>query len=154
MTTAPQAYGVLRTLIEANKPAAVTQLCWQNEDAALPNKPATFVYTEFRAVQASVIEIGGGRGANRHRNGAELDLFVFVPRGEGMTNAGGTGCLDLAETFAALLRPYNANGVLVEAVTVYPGGQGSALKPPGFRSEIDNYFFASVGASLRFDLRG
>lgn len=162
MTTAAAAYGVIRALLEANKPSALTALRWQNEfedsngNLILPDEPAAFAYTEFLASPSSVIEIGGGRGANRHRNSAHVDVYVFVPRGTGMvvTNAQSVGCLDIAEQIAALFRPLRSGGVSVDDVTVYPGGNGSDLKPPGLASEVGNYFWAAVGVSLHFDLTG
>lgn len=159
-TNAPAAYAVIRNLIEQNKPAAVTALRWQdqrkdsNGRMALPSDPATFAYTEFLTGKSGVIENGGGRGANRHRNPGTVDILVFSPKGGGLTNVSQTGCLDIAEQFAALFRPFNQSGVKVDSATAYPGGDGAALKPKGFDSAVGDYFWAAVEVDLYFDLIG
>lgn len=155
-----EAFGVLRALLEANQPAAVTAYRWQNEDedsngdVALPDTPAPFVYCEFLADPSSVIEIGGGRGANRHRCPANLELYVFVPRGTGLHQTDGSGCLDIADEIAALLRSFAESGVTVDSATAAPGGAGALLKPQGLSSDVTNYFWAIVTAELYFDLIG
>jgi hypothetical protein len=150
MTTASTAFAVIKSRIEANKPTGISVLRWQNEDGdALPDVPAAFLYTEFLADPAALISFGGGRGNNRYRNPARITAYVFVPRGEGLTSA-----LDLAEQVAALFRSYRDSDISCLDATVYPGGDGANLKPPGLSSEVDNYFWASVEVSLFFDLIG
>ena len=158
---AGEAYDALRALLEGGAPAAVTAFRWQNEDEdsegelTLPDEPAPFVYAEFSGIRSGGwIENGHGRGGNRHRHPAILDLYVFTPRGEGLRQADGSGCLDIADDLAALLRPYNQGGVTVERVTVGPGGAGAELAPPGLRSEVGRYFWAFVSVDLYFDLIG
>lgn len=152
MTTSSQAYAVLRGIIEAGM---TIPLRWQNEDAdsdgnvALPDTPEPFVYTEFLTEPAEIAGFGGGRGANLYRNPARLDLYVFVPRGAGLTLA-----LDYAEQAAALLRSYRDSNVSCFGTSVYPGGDGAMLQPPGLASEVNAYFYATVEVSLHFDQMG
>jgi hypothetical protein len=158
--TAGEAFGVLRALIEANTPAAVTARRWQNERldsngvAALPDIAATFIYSEFLADRSSAIEKSGGRGSIRYRNPAMLEIFVLVPKGTGLVNNGGTGALQLAEVLAAVFRGYSLAGLSVKSATAYPGGDGAALKPKGIDSGVDRYFWAAVEIELYFDLIG
>lgn len=152
MTTATEAYAVLRGILEGG---IDLPLRWQNENmdsegnAALPDMPAAFLYTEFLADRAELVAFGGGRGQNLYRNPARLDIYVFVPRGQGLAVA-----LQYAETAAALFRSYRDNDVSCFAATVYPGGDGADLVPPGLRSEVNNYFYATVEIELFFDLIG
>ncbi len=150
MTTASAAYAVIRSLIEANKPASVTALRWQNEDGdPLPDLPAPFLYTEFVTEPSSLVSFGGGKGANRYRNPARIECFAFVPRGEGLQVA-----TDLAEQIATLFRSYRDADISCFDATVYPGGDGANLKPPGLSSEVNNYFWAAAEVSLFFDQIG
>lgn len=160
MTTPSEVYAALKSLIEANKPSAVTAMRWQDMDAdstglvPLPDVPATFIYTEFLTEKSDPIEIGGGRGANRHRCPAHVDIYVFVPRGTGLRKGDGSGSLEIADALAGILRPYAQNGITVDSATSYPGGDGSLLMPKGLSSEVGNYFWSAVGADLHFDLIG
>lgn len=150
MTTASAAYAVIRSRFEANKPAGLTALRWQNEDGeALPNQPAAFAYTEFLTDQASIASYGGGRGNNRYRNPARIVVYVFVLRGEGLAVA-----TDLAEQVAAIFRSYRDDDISCFEASVLPGGDGADLKPPGLSSEVDNYFWAGVEIVLFFDQIG
>ena len=152
MTTASTAYGVLRGILEAG---VSLPLRWQNEDAdsqgnaALPDTPAPFLYTEFLTDPAELVSFGGGRGANRYRNPARLDVYVFVPRGWGLAAA-----TDYAETAAALFRSFRDTNVSCFGASVHPGGDGASLKPPGLSSEVANYFYAVTEVDLFFDLVG
>lgn len=152
MTTATQAYQALRGVLEAGMSLP---LRWQNEDAdsngavALSDTPAAFIYTEFNTDQAELVGFGGGRFSNLYRNPARLDIYIFVPRGQGLTVA-----LDYAETAAALLRSYRDSSVSCFGASVYPGGDGAALQPPGLASEVNNYYYSVAEVSLFFDLVG
>lgn len=153
MTTASQAFAAVKARIEAG--ALGVPLRWQNEEkdsdgnAELADTPEAFIYSEFIGDRASVIEIGGGRGSNRHRNPAHLDIYVFVPRGGGLAAA-----TDIAEQIAALFRPLHSGGVNVDRVSVSPGGDGADLKPKGMPSLVDNYYYATVQVELYYDLVG
>lgn len=156
MTTATEAFDAIRAVMEANVPAnpkaggPAIAYRWQGETSPpLPDTPSPFIYTVFAALRSDTIEIGGGRGANRHRNPAEADVFIFVPNGWGQKY--GT---DLAEHFASLFRSYRANGVTVDSATVYPGGPGSEIAVPGLDNEAGNYFWAGCGVRFHFDLTG
>lgn len=150
MTTAAEAYQVIRARLEANVPAGLTSLRWQNEDGGpLPDTPAPFAYIEFLTDPARIASFGGGRGQNRYRNPARADIFVFVPRGEGLTQA-----LAVAEQIAALFRSYRDADISVADATVFPGGDGADIKPPGLESEVGNYFYAAIEISLTFDQIG
>jgi hypothetical protein len=160
MTTATQAYASIRSLIEANKPAAVTAMRWQDEaqdsngNTSLPDTAATFIYTEFLADKSFVVERGGGVGNLRNRCPAHLEIFVLTPKGQGLVVADGSGSLNIAEAIAAFIRPYRLNGVTVESATAYPGGDGADLKPKGLDSAVDNYSWSAVEVDLYFDLIG
>jgi hypothetical protein len=154
MTTATQAYSLLRARLEANAPTysgALIPLRWQNEDGGpLPDTPAPFIYCEFIAERAGPpVSFGAGRGANTYRNPAVFDAFVFVPKGWGLTPA-----TDIAESVAALFRSYRDGDVSCFDASVMPGGDGASLKPPGLSSEVGNYFWAAVEVSLHFDQIG
>lgn len=155
MTTVTEACAVIRAVMEANIPAnpdggAPIPYRWRGEPAPpLPDTPSPFVYTIFAAGRSSTIEIGGGRGSNRHRNPGEVDIFVFIPSDWGEKY--GT---DIAEHFAALFRSYRDNGVTVEDATVYPGGPGSDIAVPGMDNEASNYIWCGCGVSFYFDLTG
>ena len=50
-----------------------------------------------------------------------------------------------------LFRSYRDSNISCFAATLNPLGSGSALKPPGLTSEVDNYYCTSVEISLFFD---
>lgn len=155
-----QAYSAVRALLEGNVPTGVTALRWQDQDAdsngvvPLPDVAATFLYSEFTIEKSGVIEIGRGRGANRHRVPAQLVIFVLSPRGNGLVNAG-VGCLEIATTLAAFFRSTAALGAIkVDSATAYAGGDGAALKPKGLDSAVAAYFWAACEVEFYFDLIG
>ncbi len=155
MTTSSDAHSFIRARMESNVPTCPPdgvplKLRWRGEDGGpLPDNPSAFAFTIFDAAMSSVIETGGGRGRNRHRNPASAEVFIFVPNGWGLKPA-----TDLAETIAALFRSVNESGVFVDSATVYPGGPGSELSIPGLPSEVENYMWSAVGIEYRFDLSG
>jgi hypothetical protein len=80
MTDVAAAYDALRSRAESGNFGM--PIVWREEDnQALPDTPAPFVYFEIDAERGRVVELGGGRGNNRYRNGGELVGYVFVPRG-------------------------------------------------------------------------
>ena len=138
MTTATAAFNIIKARLEANIPndslGNAVGLRWQNEDGdRLPDTPAPFIYTEFLADPAQLVSFGGGRTANRYRHPARIDFYIFVPRGWGLAEA-----TTIAETVAALFRSFRDTDISCFEATVYPGGSGSDLKPPGLDSEVDN----------------
>jgi hypothetical protein len=153
MTTTSQAYKILRGRLEAAN--SLPPLRWQGEDedslgnAALPDIPAPFLYTEFITEPGDLVSFGGGRYRNRYRHPARLDIYVFVPRGWGLVPA-----TDYAETAASLFRSYRDDDVSCSTANVYPGGDGAMLKPIGMPSEVTNYFWATTEIELFFDLIG
>jgi hypothetical protein len=152
-TTASQATAALRALFEANTPSGLT-LRWPNEDhASLPDTPAAFAHTEFWIDRASprhgVTAFGGGRGRNLYRNTAQMIVFIFVPRGQGLAAA-----TDLAESVAQIFRSHRDSTVSCFGATVIPGASGAAIKPPGLDSEVENYFYAVCEVNFSFDLIG
>lgn len=159
MTTVTQARGAARALIESGGIVAANgtavPLRWQNEkedstgQIALPDTPKPFVYTEFLVSRSAVIERGAGLGHVRHRHPAQVVAYVFVPKDEGLDEAEA-----IAEQIAVLFRPYRANGITVEDVTVEPGGDGASITPPGLQAPVGNYFWAACEVSLYFDLIG
>lgn len=142
-TTYPAAWAALRT-------RAATEIAvpvfWQFEDNRLPDVPETFAYVEMITERAGFIEIGGGRGANRHRHEAELNLYVFVPIGRGMQAA-----LDAAEPVASVFRSFRQSGVSCDGAEIHPVGQGAELVPPGLSSAAGNYCCVVVSVPVHFD---
>jgi hypothetical protein len=158
VTTATQAFGVVKARIESNRPSlngVLVLLRWQNQDEdtdgnrSLPDVPAPFAYTEFVTDPARLAGFGGGRGRNLYRNPARIDCYVFVPRGWGLEIA-----TDIAEQFATLFRSYRDGDISCFDASVYPGGNGSDIKPPGVQSDVDNYYWAICEISLHFDQVG
>lgn len=121
-------------------------LLWQDEGNVLPDTPAPFVYFELVTESGGFIEIGGGRGANRHRHNAELHAYVMVPRGNGLTYG-----LTRAEPVAAAFRSYRGAGISCSGGTVHPVGEGESLTPPGLSSAAGNYACVMVAIPLYFD---
>jgi len=150
MTTASTAHALIKARIEANKPASVVSLRWQNEDGdPLPSEPAPFLYTELDPDKQFLAGFGGGLGSNLWRNPARIACFVFVPRGWGLQTA-----TDLAETIAALFRGYRTTDLQCFDASVYTLGTGSGIRPPGVDSEADNYFAACAEIALFYDQIG
>jgi hypothetical protein len=118
-------------------------------NAALPDTPSPFVYWEFITDRASLVGFGGGRGANLYRNPARLDAYVFVPTDEGLDEAEA-----IAEQIAALFRSYRDSNISCFDATVFPGGDGSSIKPSGLNSPVGNYFYTVAEISLYFDQIG
>lgn len=159
MTTASAARQAVRTRLEGGSivdgASAAVPLRWQNEEADsagnvnLPDQPAPFVYCEFLTERADLVSFGGGAGSNRYRNPARLDAYVFVPKGEGLDEAE-----LIAEQIATLFRSHRDATISCFDATVYPGGDGAELKPPGLQSEVGNYFWACCEVRLFFDQIG
>lgn len=154
MTTATGAYAVIRARLEASVPVDSggnpLVLRWQAEPGEpLPDEPAPFIYTEFLADPSSLASFGGGRAQNRYRNPATVDFYVFIPNDWGLQEV-----TNIAEQVATLFRSYRDNDISCFDATVYPGGSGASIKPPGMDSEVGNYFYATVQVSLFFDLIG
>jgi hypothetical protein len=150
MTTASTAHALIKARIEANKPASVVSLRWQNEDGdALPAEPAPFLYTELNTERQFIAGYGGGLFLNLWRTSARIECFAFVPRGWGMSPA-----TDLAETIAALFRSYQPDEFKCFGATVSPLGTGSGINPPGVDSEADNYYCAVAEIALHYDQIG
>ena len=140
--------------MEANTPngpdGVPLVLRWRGEDGGpLPDTPSAFAFTIFDATVSSVIEIGGGRGRNRHRQPSSAEVYIFVPNGWGLKPA-----TDFAEAIAALFRSINQSGVTVESATVYPGGPGTELSVPGLPSDVENYIWSAVAIEFHYDLIG
>jgi hypothetical protein len=143
------AYQLLRARLESGKPDALAFLRFQNEDEPeIPDTPAPFAYAEFNNLGADMVGFGGGLGQNRYRSRARLDVYVFVPRGEGIGRA-----LTLAEAIAALYRSYREDELLVVAASTIPGGDG-ADSPVNLDSPAGNYFWALAEIELVFDQTG
>ncbi|MPZ41308.1 MAG: hypothetical protein GEU95_25330 [Rhizobiales bacterium] len=154
MTTAHEARTVVRIRLEGNAPLDAqgqpVPLRWQNEDGEpLPDDPAPFVYTEVLTGRAALAGFGGGRGNNLYRNPLLVDVYVFVPKGEGLDQAE-----QIAEQIAVLFRSYRDDVVSLFDATVYPGGDGADLKPPGLTSEVGNYAYCAVEVTGHFDQIG
>lgn len=125
-------------------------LRWPNEDGGpLPDDPAAFVYTEFNTERAALAGFGGGSGANLYRNAARVEAYVFVPKGVGLEQAE-----QIAEQIAALFRSYRDQHISCFDATVYPGGDGAMLTPPGLNTVVGSYFWSAVEVSLHFDQIG
>jgi hypothetical protein len=152
MTTASAAIAALRTRLEAaniGKP-----LRWQNEDGVpLPDVPAPFVHGEFHFDQAFLQGFGAGRGGNLWRNQGVLELFAFVPRGQGLKVS-----TDLAETIAAIYRGHIDNDVSCFAVSVRPGTYSTKVDASAMlgtqQNVADNYFWTCVQVQFFYDQVG
>jgi hypothetical protein len=155
VATASGAYAILKARFEANKPAGLTALRWQNQNEdstgaiALPDTPAAFAYVEFETDPQQLAGYGGGRGANLYRNPARLQILVFVPKGQGLVVA-----TDLAEACATIFRSYRDSSLSCFEASVFPGGDGAEMMPPGLSSAAGNYYWAGVEVGLFFDQVG
>lgn len=157
MTTASEAHAVLRALLEAAVPVdgtsfggAPIKLRWFGDnDGALPPGDIPFAFTIFDAGRSAVIERGGGSGHLRHRNPGTMDSFVFTEIRTGLKRA-----TDIAEQIAGIYRSVNQGGVVVESVTVYPGGPGSQLQVPGLSAEVGSYMWSGCSVEFYHDLIG
>lgn len=152
MTTAVEAYDAIRDRIDASDSGIALPLRWQGEDGGLlPDTPAAFGYGVFEnfGSKPGPTAFGGGLNNNLYRNGGYLNVYVFVPNGQGIRKA-----MQEAETVAARLRSYRATHILVRAADVIPLGDGASIAPPGLQSEVNNYQCALVEAEFGFDQIG
>lgn len=138
------AYAAIRTRAVAQ--ITTLPIYWPDEDNQLPDTPAPFVFFELTLEGSRVIEIGGGRGSNRHRNSGEINAYVFAPRGAGLTYL-----LSIAEPVAAAFRGYRASGITINTASVHPLGEGEALVPPGLESAAGAYGCVVVNMPIYFD---
>lgn len=97
MPTLPTAVASMKARIAANFSAAAVR--YHNEDTALPDDPAPFIFVEFIAERPFLAGFGGGVGANLQRTGGRIEAHVLVPVGSGIEDG-----LSYAETFAAVFR--------------------------------------------------
>jgi hypothetical protein len=110
VATASGAYAILKARFEANKPAGLTALRWQNQNEdstgaiALPDTPAAFAYVEFETDPQQLAGYGGGRGANLYRNPARLQILVFVPKRAGAGGRAPTSPSSLRDDLPQLSR--------------------------------------------------
>jgi hypothetical protein len=149
MTTATQAFGTIRSVMEGATPlnqktSEALPMRWRGE----PNPPAPFVYTLFSASRSGLIENCGGDGNNRNRNPGAAEILIFIPNDWGEKE--GT---KIAEAFQALFLSFSGGGVTVTDATVYPGGNGSDIAVPGLE-EPGNYIWAGCDVEFYFDLIG
>lgn len=145
---AAAAYAALRSLLTSS--GITLPLRWQNEDnGELPDTPTAFAFVQFLGELAFLASFGGGSGNNRYRNPGRLDIYVFVPRDQGLSVA-----LSNAETIATVIRSYRTGDLSCREASVIPGGNGAMLSPPGIGSEVNNYFWALVVADLSYDQIG
>lgn len=118
---------------------------YQNDNNQLSDTPASFVYVLFETHNQNHAAYGGGRGQNRWRTLGSLEMFVFVPTGQGTDDA-----LDYAEELAVLFRGQRFGGVSCEAVQIDP----NAMKAQAVRDLAGNYYAVSAIADLYFDQVG
>lgn len=157
MTTAADVVAGIRARLEATTPTYAQDgetrtigLRWQGESGGpLPDIPAPFAWTAFAGDQGRLAGFGDGRGANLYRNGGQIEAYVFVPMDWGAAVA-----LAIAEQYAALFRSYRDATMSCFDATVDPGGPGAMLKPPGFDSEVEGYWYCGVVVSLYYDQIG
>lgn len=153
MATADEAFRELRQAIENG--GLGIPLRWQAEDAdsnglvALPDIPAPFMYGDFLAETVELISFGGGQFRNTYRNRCVLYLWVFVPRGLGMSPAN-----VYAEQAASILRSYRTANVSCFDARVNPGGDGAQVQPPGLRSEVNAYYYSYAEIAFWYDQIG
>jgi hypothetical protein len=146
-TDLADALAILRARAEAQ--ITTLPLYWQDEDNFdLPDEPAPFVFFELIVRRGRIAGYGSGRGANLYRTPAELNAYVFVPRGWGLPAAAG-----FAEPVAAAFRSYRSGSLSCFDATLHPVGEGEALVPPGL-SPAGNYACVVVSVSLHFDQIG
>ena len=154
MTTLEGAWGVVRTRLNANVPTYPNvdeipiRYLNDNQDP-LPNEPAPFIFVDWVSDPGELASFGGGAGANRWRYRARCVFYVFIPAGAGLEAAA-----NIAEQVATVFRGYRDSSISCFDCTVYPGGSGKALNPPGIDSAVDNYFWAAAELDLFYDLIG
>lgn len=140
--TVAQAYDALRARLAGSSPLPVY---WQNENNTLPDTVAPFAFALFTTFGQQIASYGGGRGANRWRTQGDLEVFVFVPVGNGLAQA-----LDYAEQIAALFRGQRFDGVSCEDVVVDP----HAAVPSSLLDASGNYYAANAVVAFYFDQIG
>lgn len=148
--TASQALAAVRARLEAG--AFAFPLRFQGDpESPLPDQPTTFAFVVFNndGSGRGPAAFGGGRNANLYRNQATVDVYVFVPNGQGLSVA-----TDAAELVAAQLRSFRDASISCFAADVIPVGEGSQLKPPGLNSEVSNYQCAIAEIAMHFDQIG
>ncbi len=145
MTATPtiaQAYDAMRGRLTTLTPLPVY---WQNENNILPATATPFAFALFTAFGQNIASYGGGRGANRWRTDGDLEIFVFVPVGNGLPQA-----LDYAEQMAAIFRGQRFDGVSCDSAAVDP----HAAVPSSLPDASGNYYAASAVVSFYFDQIG
>ena len=141
--TVVDAYDAVRSLLGSSFTALPCY--YQKETNELPDTATAFCYVLFETHNQNLIGFGGGRGQNRWRTPGHLEVFVFVPLGEGLDVA-----LNYAETIAALFRGKRFNGVSCISALVDP----NAAKPDALHDLSGNYYAVSALIDLYFDQVG
>lgn len=153
MSTAADVQTLLRGLLAAGTALPIR---WRGDDTdssgegALPDVPSSFLFCDFETDPATIAGFGGGRGANLYRTTGRLDVFIFVPRGDGADGV----ALGHAEDVAAIFRSYRDATLSCFAGSVLSGKAVGELRPPGMASEVNAYSYAIAEIELWYDQVG
>jgi hypothetical protein len=151
VTSIVGAFDAIRERLDESDSGITIPLYYQGVSVVLPSKPETFAYVVFENDGSGFgpVSFGGGRGNNRYRNQATLEVFVFTPNRKGIREA-----MVQAETIAARLRSFRDDDISCFSAHVRPLGEGQRLKPPGLESEVNNYVCALAEITFHFDQIG
>lgn len=156
MTTITGAFSAIRSRLEGGSytdgtgaTLASTWMRFQGEDGGeLPDTPAPLAYIELEnfGPGRGPTAFGGGSGSNLYRNEGQINAYVFVPNGQGLSVT-----VALAEQVAARMRSFRDSDVSCFSASVHPIGDGTSIAPDGLNSEVNNYTCAVVEIAFHFD---
>lgn len=150
MSTFAQVVAALKSRAASQITQLGARVYWDKDvKPVLPDEPEPFAFLYVETDPGRFVSFGGGRGANLQRTDGELVALVFIPRDWGLEQHASYG-----EHVASAFRSYRDVHVSCGAVSPQPVVDGSALKPPGLDSEVENYACTVVAVPFHFDAIG
>jgi hypothetical protein len=146
MTTAKEAKNAIKARLVHE--SITIPIYWENESVELPDEPTAFGFGVFDNDGPGLgpASYGDGAFANRWRNTASVEIFVFVPQGTGTDAAD-----DYAQAICNRLRSYRDSTISCFGAAVREHMGGERMIPRGLDSEVGNYWCAISVVDLHFD---
>jgi hypothetical protein len=146
MTTHAQAKAAIRARLTDS--SITIPLYWSNEELILPDEPTAFGFVVFDNDGPGMgpASFGDGVFANRWRNTATVEVFVFVPQGTG------TEVADIhAQAICNRLGSFRDSNISCFGAAVREAVSGQRMAPTGLNEPVGNYWVSIAVIEIFFD---